>query len=133
MGVLFGLAAVGLIGLPYVGAFLGHALIDDGAIEHGYGWLPVLLMVATAISAAAVLRAGARVFLGWGPREDPLLSPEPSEEPPPGQPSMPLMAAATALLVAAGLVISVVPGLQDQTEQGAARFMDRDAYVAHVL
>ena len=133
LGVLFGLAAVGLVGLPYVGSFDGHALIDDGAIEQGHTWLPPLLMIAGAVSAAAILRAGARVFLGWGPKRDPLLAPEPGEEPPEGKGSGRLMLAATATLVAAGLVASVVPGLHDRSEQSAARFVDRGAYVAHVL
>jgi multicomponent Na+:H+ antiporter subunit D len=133
VGVLFGLAAVGLIGLPFVGSFLGHALIDEGAIEHGQAWVPVLLMLATGVSAAAILRAGARVFLGWGPPKDPLLSPEPSERPPSGEPSVPLMEGVTALLVIVGLALSIVPGLQGRTEQDAARFVDRRAYVAHVL
>jgi multicomponent Na+:H+ antiporter subunit D len=133
LGVLFGLAAFGLVGFPYVGSFLGHALVDDGAIERGYGWLPPVLMVASAVSAAAIMRAGARVFLGWGPKEDPLLVPEPEEKPAEGKGSGPLMLAATATLVAAGLVASVVPGLQDGSEHSAERFMDRGAYVSHVL
>jgi multicomponent Na+:H+ antiporter subunit D len=133
LGFLWALAAVGLIGLPYVGSFLGHALADDGAIEHGHGWLPPLVMVAGAVSSAAILRAGARVFLGWGPNDDPLLTPEPGESPPEGKGSLVLMLGVTATLVAAGLVLSVVPGLQDQSEQAAQRFVDRHAYVAHVL
>ena len=133
LGVLFGLAAVGLVGLPYVGSFDGHALIDDGAIEHGHTWLPPLLMIASAVSSAAILRAGARVFLGWGPKRDPLLAPEPGEEPPQGKGSGRLMLTATAVLVVAGLAASVVPGLQERSEQSAARFVDRGTYVAHVL
>jgi multicomponent Na+:H+ antiporter subunit D len=133
LGFLWALAAVGLIGLPYVGSFLGHALADDGAIEHGHGWLPPLVMVAGAVSSAAILRAGARVFLGWGPSDDPLLTPEPGESPPEGKGSLVLMLGVIATLVAAGLVLSVVPGLQDQSEQAAQLFVDRHAYVAHVL
>jgi multicomponent Na+:H+ antiporter subunit D len=133
LGVLFGLGAFGLVGFPYVGTFLGHALIDDGATELGHSWLPPLLMVASAVSAAAILRAGARVFLGWGPKRDPQLAPEPEEKPPEGQGSGPLMVLTVATLVAAGLVASVVQGLQDGTEQAAAHFVDRQAYVSHVL
>ena len=133
LGVLWGLAAVGLIGLPYVGTFLGHALADDGAIEHGHDWLPPLLMIAGAISSAAILRAGARVFLGWGPKQDPLLTPEPGESPPEGEGSLALMLGVIVALVAAGLVLSVVPGLEKQSEHAAKRFVDRRAYVSHVL
>jgi multicomponent Na+:H+ antiporter subunit D len=133
LGVLWGLAGLGLIGVPYVGTFLGHALGDDGAIAHGHTWLPPLLMVASAVSAAAILRAGARVFLGWGPKRDPLLVPEPGEEPPQGEGSGALMMGVTTALVAVGLVLSVVPGLHDSSEHAAARFVDRQTYVAHVL
>jgi multicomponent Na+:H+ antiporter subunit D len=133
LGVLFALAGVGLIGLPYVGSFLGHALTDDGAIVHGHEWLPAVLMVATAVSSAAILRAAARVFLGWGPKTDPLLTPQPGEKPPEGPASGRLMVLVTAVLVAAGLLASIVPGLQRQSEHAAERFVDRHAYVAHVL
>jgi len=133
LGVLFGLAAFGLVGFPYIGTFLGHALIDDGAIELGQSWLPPVLMVASAVSSAAIMRAGARVFLGWGPKRDPLLVPEPDEDAPAGHGSRPLMLAATAALVAAGLVASIVPGLEDGSEHAAAHFVDRKAYVSHVL
>jgi multicomponent Na+:H+ antiporter subunit D len=124
LGVLWGLAGFGLIGVPYVGTFLGHALADDGAIEHGHAWLPPLLLVASAVSSAAILRAGARVFLGWGPKRDPLLAPEPREEPPQGEGSGVLMTGVTAALVAVGLALSVVPGLQHASEHAAARFVE---------
>jgi len=133
LGVLWMLAAVGLIGIPYVGTFLGHALTDDGAILHGHSWLPPLLMIASAVSAAAILRAGARVFLGWGPKRDALLVPEPGEEPPQGEGNGVLMLGTTTVLVVVGLAMSVVPGLQGSSEHAAARFIDRQTYVAHVL
>jgi multicomponent Na+:H+ antiporter subunit D len=133
LGVLFGLAAFGLLGFPYVGTFLGHALVGDSAIELGHDWVAPLLTVASAVSTAAILRAGARIFLGWGPRRDPLLVPEPDEDAAAGEGNRPLMLLTIAALVAAGLVASVVPGLQDGTEHAAAHFMDRPTYVAHVL
>jgi multicomponent Na+:H+ antiporter subunit D len=133
LGVLYGVAAFGLVGFPYVGSFLGHALVDDGAIGLGHTWLPPLLMVASAVSTAAILRAGARIFLGWGPEQDPLLVPEPDEDAPAGGGSRPLMVVTIAALVGAGLVASVIPGLQDGSEHAAAHFMNRQAYVSHVL
>src|SRR5206468_1945721 len=82
LGVLFGLGAVGLMGLPYIGSYLGHAEIDEGATLHHLTWLPPLLMIASAVSSAAILRAGARVFLGWRSREDWLLTEQPPQDPP---------------------------------------------------
>jgi multicomponent Na+:H+ antiporter subunit D len=125
--------AAGLVGLPYVGSFSGHALLDDGAIEHGYGWLPAVAMVATGVCAGVMLRAGARVFLGWGAAEDELLSPEPDEAAPERDANVPLMAAVTAVVIVAGLAVSVVPGLAQRAETGAHRFVDRAAYTARVL
>jgi multicomponent Na+:H+ antiporter subunit D len=133
VGTLFALGGFGLIGFPYVGAFLGHALIDDGAIEHGHGWIPPLLMVAAGLSAGAILRAAGRVFRGWGPNRDPLLSPEPGEAPPDQHSDYPLMVVVTALMIAIGIAFSVIPGLEDRSESAADRFRDRHAYVQQTL
>ena len=125
--------AFGLVGLPYVGVFTGHALIDDGAASLAQSWLPPLLMVAQAVSAAALVRAGARIFLGWGPSEDPMLSEEPPEEPVERNATVPVLAAVAATAVALGLVASVVPGLEQRAEHGAEVFRDHAGYVARVL
>jgi multicomponent Na+:H+ antiporter subunit D len=133
LGVLFGIAAIGLIGLPYVGSFLGHSMIDDGAAEHGHGWIAVPLMIAAGVSSGAILRAGARIFLGWGPREDPLLTPEPPEKPPEVESSLPAMVGITAVVVAIGVAFSVIPGIEDRSEHAADRFRDRHTYVQRTL
>jgi multicomponent Na+:H+ antiporter subunit D len=133
LGVLFGLGAVGMIGIPYVGTFLGHSLIDDDAARLGEQWVPPLITIAAAVSAGAILRAGARIFLGWGPADDPLLSQEPAEEPSKREAALPLMLAVVAVAVVLGLVAGVVPGLHARSEQAAERFRDRAAYAEHVL
>jgi multicomponent Na+:H+ antiporter subunit D len=132
-GVLWFLGALGLVGIPYVGIFVGHGLLDDGAIEHGYGWIAPLTMVAAGVCAGAMFRAGARVFLGWGPAEDDLLSPEPDESPQERNAHIPLMWAVTAVMIVLGLLASVVPGLEPRSERGAQRFVDRAAYADRVL
>jgi multicomponent Na+:H+ antiporter subunit D len=133
LGVLFGLGALALTGVPYVGAYLGHAQIDEGATAGGIEWVQPLLMIAAGVSSAAILRAGARVFLGWGPREDPLLSAEPSESAPERTASMPALFAVTAALLVLGLAVSLAPGLGQRVEQAAGRARDRVAYVDRVL
>jgi len=133
LAALFFLGAVGLIGLPYVGTYVGHAEIDEGATLHRLSWLGPILMVAAGVSAAAIVRAGARVFLGWGPRDDWLLSQQPPEDPPERDAKLPLMLAVTAALIVLGLVVSVVPGLAQRAEYGAERFRDRAAYAERVL
>jgi multicomponent Na+:H+ antiporter subunit D len=132
-GILWLLGTVGLLGIPYVGVFLGRDLIAQGAIGARFSWAEPLLMVAEGVAAGALLRAGARVFLGWGPRDDPMLSHEPAEEPERRTASSPLLVSAAAVAIALGLVASVVPGLQQRTEHGAERFVDRSGYVASVL
>jgi multicomponent Na+:H+ antiporter subunit D len=133
VGIMFGLGAVALTGLPYVGTYLGHAQIDEGAAADGIDWVQPLLMVAAGVSSAAILRAGARVFLGWGPARDPMLSPEPSESPPERAAAMPALLAVTAVMLVLGLVVSVAPGLGQRVEQAAGRARDRIAYVDRVL
>ncbi|HLY86022.1 MAG TPA: proton-conducting transporter membrane subunit [Gaiellaceae bacterium] len=133
LGVMFGLGAVALSGLPYVGTYLGHAQIDEGAALDGIDWVQPLLMIAAGVSSAAILRAGARVFLGWGPTSDPLLSPEPSESPPERSASMPALLGVTAVVLVLGLAVSVAPGLGQRVEQAAGRARDRIAYVDRVL
>jgi multicomponent Na+:H+ antiporter subunit D len=132
-GALWALGTVGLVGLPYVGVYLGHDLVDEGAKLVGAGWVPPVLMVVAGLSSAALLRAGARVFLGWGPREDPLLSEQPPEEPVERDAALPLLLGVAAVAIALGLAASLVPGLQQRTEVGAERFADRGAYAAKVL
>ena len=133
LGTAFAVGAFGLIGLPYVGTFLGHSLLDEGAIQHGHAWLPPLIMVAAGVSTGAILRAAARVFAGWGPKRDPLLTPEPPEEPPEEETNRVLMVTVVVLFVAVGICLSAVPGLQDRTEHAADRFRDRHAYVERTL
>jgi multicomponent Na+:H+ antiporter subunit D len=133
LGVMFGLGGVGLIGLPYVGAYLGHAQIDEGATLAHIEWVPPLLMLAAGVSAGAVLRAGARVFLGWGPKRDALLTQQPEEDAPTSEKVRPVLLVVTGVMLALGLAISLVPGLGQRSEVGAQRFVDRTGYAAFVL
>jgi multicomponent Na+:H+ antiporter subunit D len=133
LGAAFGLGAFGVVGFPYVGTFLGHSMLDDAAREHGLAWIPPLIMIASGISAGAILRAAARVFLGWGPKRDPLLTPEPPEEAPEQEANVRNMITITTLLVVIGLGFGVAPGLEDRVEHAGDRFRDRHAYVEQTL
>src|SRR5205085_6007712 len=73
------IAAVSLASPPFLGTFTGHALIEDTASVLGYWWVPLVLAFATIGSSAAILRAGARLLLGAGDEDDPLLSRAPAE------------------------------------------------------
>jgi len=131
--VLWAAGSFGLVGFPFVGTFLGHSLVDEGATATGIEWLQPLLMVAAGVSAAALLRAGARVFLGWGPKHDDLLTREPPESPSEQSAFAPLMIAVAALAIVLGLAAGVVPGLQQRSENAADRFRAQHAYMQSVL
>ena len=133
VGVLYGLGGIGMIGLPYVSLYLGHAQIDEGATLDGIHWVQPLLMLAAGVSSGAILRSGARVFLGWGPKKDPLLTQQEKEEPPINEKMRRLLIVVTAVMLALGLAVSLIPGLAQRAEAGADRFRDRAAYAQFVL
>jgi multicomponent Na+:H+ antiporter subunit D len=133
VGVLYGLGGVGMIGLPYLGLYLGHAQIDEGATIDGIHWVQPLLMIAAGVSAAAILRSGARVFLGWGPKDDELLTQQDKEDPPSTEKMRGLLVVVTAAMLVLGLAVSLIPGLGQRAELGADRFRDRAGYAHFVL
>ena len=55
------------------------------------------------------------------------------EQPPGRGTRLAILAPATAVTVVLGLLVSVVPGLTQRTEEAAARFSDRAAYASLVL
>jgi multicomponent Na+:H+ antiporter subunit D len=142
---VFGAAALSVALLPPFGTFLGFAVVDRSAGALGYGWLPALLALASLISGAAVLRAGARVFLGLGDAEDPLLSRQPeageqgepeeaeeAEEAEDARGPWPGLGPAI-VLAAAALGLGLTPGLADGAARAAAHALDRHALVAAVF
>jgi len=142
--VTFGLLLLGglaLAGLPPFGTFLGKALMEDAAGRAGHPWVAWLFVVASAVSAAAVLRAGLHVFAGWGPpagawRPGPG-GPDGSAAPAPGgsassRPHATMVAPAAALLLVA-LALGLAPGLSARAHAAAVRFSDQRAYAAAVL
>jgi multicomponent Na+:H+ antiporter subunit D len=133
LGLLFAAGGIGLVGLPYVGTYVGHAQIDEGMTLAHIEWAQPLLAIASGISAGAILRAAARVFLGWGARDDVLLTRQPEEDPPRHNARPRLLLAATAVMLVLGLATSIVPGFGQRAEYGAERFRDRAAYAERVL
>jgi multicomponent Na+:H+ antiporter subunit D len=143
LGAIFIAGVLGLLGTPFLGAFAGKRLLDHAVIDDGRGWLVAVILVATVLVGAALLRAGGRVFLGWGPR-----SPEPHTLGLPADVEVdederelagasgytpPVMIATAGFLVALGLAVGLVPGFVDRILNAAERFTDRAAYAAAVL
>ena len=135
-GVVMAGGALGLAAVPPLGTFLSQALVTRSSSAVGYGWLPAVLVVATALTGAAVLRAAGRIFLGLGERHDDLLV-----QPPAGEErevaSTPrrgllLWLPGGALLVA-GLGLAFTPGLAGRAIEHAERFVDRPAVARETL
>ncbi|HEY2937652.1 MAG TPA: hypothetical protein VGJ25_13695 [Gaiellaceae bacterium] len=96
--------------------------------------MPPLLTV-TLVCAACLLRAADRIYLGLGPKEDPLLRSEPdipSEDEEVGRSPLLLLTPAAALLVVA-LGLAFAPGIAGWAQQAAERAVDRPALAAEVL
>jgi multicomponent Na+:H+ antiporter subunit D len=114
--VMFAVGGLGLAGLPPFGTGLGKAVTEEAV----GGPLTVVYVAASAITAGAVLRVTARVFLGLGPRPeeaDADLETSGSEEEP--ETTGPLrripdtMTTVPAVLLAAACAVGAVPGFGD--------------------
>jgi multicomponent Na+:H+ antiporter subunit D len=133
VGGLFAAGALGLAAVPPFGAFAGKSLIDEAAIEVGYGWIVVPIALATILTAAALLRAAGRIFLGLGPahRGRP---PSEADEIKGARGYVPnVMLGTAAVLIVAGLLPGLVPGAVDSAHETAVRFSDRELYASAVL
>ncbi|HEY6693945.1 MAG TPA: proton-conducting transporter membrane subunit [Solirubrobacteraceae bacterium] len=136
--VFFAAGTLGLAALPPLGAYPGKALIEDAAADVGYGWVAVVFVLATALTSAALLRAGARVFLGWGPvcatGTDPREPPTEESELTGSRGRVPgVMFASAGALIVAGLLVAAVPGTIADAQRSAHAFADRAAYAAAVF
>ncbi len=139
-GIVFFVGALALGALPPFGTFLGKSTIEDAALKGGYAWVPALFTVAEILTAGAVLRAAGRVFLGWGPKRDTgsgaedRADQETSQETEgPSDRTPALLWLPAAVLLVAGLAVGIVPGVEHAAQAAAARFVDRQGYIAAVL
>ena len=140
VAVVFTLAALGLAALPGFGTWLSASLIESSATSVGFGWLPPVLAAGTAFTAATILRAGARVFLGWGAVKDPLLTSSQPDEPEEGEPheeeqrrlSLWALVPATALL-AIGFGLSFAPEVANYAISAGRTFLNTASYVGEIL
>lgn len=133
LGVAWLAGTIGLVGTPYVGIYLGHGLLDESAAAAGRPWVPALLWLGSVLAGAALLRAGARIFLGWGEADDPLLGTAIEEDPLERDVLRPLLVGVALTAVVLGFAVSLVPGLGQRAEYAADRFQDTSGYAARVL
>jgi multicomponent Na+:H+ antiporter subunit D len=137
-GGLFFLGALALAGLPPFGTALGKSIAEEATSTAGYHWGPVLFVVVSAATGGAVLRFGARVFLGLGDPPDPERVGETTsgDEEPDDRLSdrTPVtMRAAIVVLLAAGLAAGIVPDIGKAASHAAERLMDGTGYAGQVL
>lgn len=137
-GALFLVGGLALAGLPPFGTGLGKAVAEHAAGEWA-PWLPALYVLVSAVTGAAVLRAGLRIFYGAGPaptrsHADVETSGE-GEEPEvrdPRRPVPPAMTVVPALLLCGCLAVGAVPAVGAAVAEGARAFTDHAGYLASV-
>lgn len=135
-GAVFFAGGIALARVPFSGLAAGDDLMHAAANAAGFGWLHWMFLAAGAGTSAAVLRAGAHVFLGWGDAVDRGGAPKHEEKPEtePGDRHTPLtMLIPATVLVVCGLAIGLVPHLKSEASMVAMRFQNTLAYASHVL
>jgi multicomponent Na+:H+ antiporter subunit D len=139
---VFAVGGLGLAGIPALGLWWGKAALEHTLSVDHLSWLVAVVVAAGALTGGAVLRATARVFLGWGAtgpaterseRSDESEESEEPEESPPGRTATGLMLAPAVVLLALGAVVALVPWVRGYGADAAALFTDRHGYVAAVL
>jgi multicomponent Na+:H+ antiporter subunit D len=138
-GVVFALAGLGLADLPPFATFLGKGWIEETGDARGMAWVTALLIVCAILVGGAVLRVAGGVFYGLGdpPGEGTKMAEQASEETSEteeGKQRTPLtMIVPPAVLVAAAIVVGLLPDIGPAVQAAAVRFQDQAAYNATVL
>jgi multicomponent Na+:H+ antiporter subunit D len=136
LGLMFAAGGLLIASLPPFGAFLGKSMIEDAAIKAGYGFVPAFVVLASALCGGAILRAAARIFLGWGRPSEPASQLKDDAEPEPAgvEGRTPLRLLLPALALLAGALATGAPfELANLAATAGARFTDTSAYIGQVL
>jgi multicomponent Na+:H+ antiporter subunit D len=140
MLVLFVAAALSLAGLPPLGTALGVSIAVRATVSAGYPWVLALVVLVSAITAGAVLRGGARVFLGLG--HPPEAAQSAKDETTTGDEERDTrllhrtprtMLAAVVILVLGSLAVGVLPHGGEVVAHAAERFVDGSGYSDQAL
>jgi multicomponent Na+:H+ antiporter subunit D len=134
--MLFAVGALSFAALPPFGSFLAKSVIDDDLVAHGYGFVVAVLIATSALTTAAVLRAAARVFLGWGPAPrigEAAEEEAGSEEEGPSDRTPWLISVPALALMAGALAIGLIPGVVPAFEGAALQFTNGGGYAHAVL
>ncbi len=129
--LLWLLGGIGLTGAPPFGLMLGDATISASA--HWFEWI---FLIAGALTGAAVLRVGMRVFLGWGdcgPVDEPAKVDELPETDEEHRKIQWFLFTPPAFALAAAACVDWIPRLRDMTLDAAARLLNQSAYAQTVF
>ncbi|HVM19801.1 MAG TPA: proton-conducting transporter membrane subunit, partial [Egibacteraceae bacterium] len=134
-GGLFVAGGLALAGMPPFGMFTGKALIDSAGKDAGVAWLGTAVLAIAAVTGAAVVRAGLRIYAGVGapaPRDPD--RPDESEDYVDHAPARTprTMIVTAAVLMIAGAATGA-PQLVTAAEHAAGLFVDADVQAAPVL
>jgi multicomponent Na+:H+ antiporter subunit D len=133
-GATFVAGALALAGMPLLGTWAGKTAFAPAFADAHAEWLEVMVVLVSALTGGAVLRAGLRVFIGLGDAPDP--GPSTHEEPegdrrPQGDAWRVLVPPIVLLVVPTALALS--PDTPDGAARAGQAVTDRTAYVAAVL
>lgn len=135
LGGLYLVAALAMAGLPPFGTALGKSLCEEALHS---GWGSGLFLVISAMTGAAVLRAGVRCFTRWGggaeteDSDDQVTKGE--EEPDTVLPrTPPSMYVSIVVLLAGCLAVGVLPSVAGGASAAGRRFVDSAGYLAAIL
>ncbi|MDB5301679.1 MAG: hypothetical protein JWO87_3342 [Phycisphaerales bacterium] len=137
-GLLLLLGALGLVGLPTFATFFGAGAIAGSATRHGHDWASAVMMFSGALTSAAVLRIGGRIFLGWGEdkpvgaEETPVIPME-SETLGRHRDTPRTMWAPALALLACALLVALAPPVRAAAVHAAYRMQDTRGLIGHVL
>jgi multicomponent Na+:H+ antiporter subunit D len=136
--LIFGLAALALLGLPPFATFFGESQIQSAAEQLHMEWLSPVTIIAEALTAAAVIRFSARIFFGIGRVQEATSR---------GSPHIPMdtetagqhdktpitMWLPAAVLIALAAIIAIPPAFRASTTSAAHRFQQPQTLIAITL
>jgi multicomponent Na+:H+ antiporter subunit D len=136
--ILFAVAGLALAGLPPFAGFNGEHTIEAAAEQASQTWVIWVLLFASALTGAAVLRVAGRVFWGLGKHETAEKRgaqriPEQSETGGQHRIIPATMFAPAVALLAIALAGGLLPSFHNLTARGAAEFVNTSGYRDHVL
>ncbi len=137
-GVVLFLGGLALAGIPISGLHTGKVIIEEAASNLGRYWMVSVMLLSSILTGGAVLRAGMRIFFGWG-EEGKGLELDGATEKEKRETRGRLRASAwffigpALALILCAYLAGALPALNKTALSPALRFQDRVGYAASVL